>query len=133
MLNHQLKLFEEDDMEVRCHKAMVAIGDLQRYVDFLKTEFVEPYVLATKTTQNVCGVRATYNNPRKSYDYESPFARAEASARAADDEETLAALSQAVSACSEVKVNYRDVLKLIQVEPDVFEGDGPGTVSFKVT
>lgn len=128
-----MHIWEEDSDEVACHKAMVVVADLLRYVEHVKKTYIEPYVLSTKASQNVAGLRATYSNPRKSYDYEAPFNTLCAEVMAMDDGDLMARIDKVVAENTATSIGYRAVCQALDLEPYVTEGEGPGSVSYKVS
>lgn len=74
-------------------------------------------VLQLKRTQTVGNVRATYNNPRSSYDYETPGKRAP---------------KGIITIHSKTVIDWRAVCKAAEIDPIVKPGTGPGSVSIKL-
>jgi hypothetical protein len=77
---------------------------------------IKDAVLQLGKTQNVGYVRATYNQPRKSYDYETPCQEAMI------DGDLLREHSKYVT-------DWRALCKAAKIEPIVTPGEGPGSVT----
>lgn len=95
----------------------------RRELDRLENQ-IKDAVLILGATQTVGYVRATYNNPRKSYDYETP---------AKEFLSTLEFPGLLVKEHTpEPVTDWRGLCKAENVEPIVTEGKGPGSVSVKL-
>lgn len=88
----------------------------RRELDLLE-RVISHAVLQLRKTQTVGNVRATFNNPRKSYDYETPGKRAP---------------QDFITAYSKVVTDWRAVCKEAGIDPVVTPGEGPGSVSIKL-
>jgi hypothetical protein len=74
-------------------------------------------VLQLRKTQTVGNVRATFSNPRKSYDYENPGS---------------AAPPAIIAEHTRSVVDWRAVCQDAKIDPVVTPGAGPGSVSIKL-
>ena len=82
---------------------------------------IKDTVLQIGKTQTVGHVRATYNNPRKSYDYEG----------AADGHPMVT--DATIALFTTPKIDWRGICKHADIKPIVTPGTGPGSVSIKLT
>jgi hypothetical protein len=110
-------------------KKMLLWEQQRRLLDELE-QGIKDAVLQLKATQTVGYVRATYSNPRKSYDYEGAIAEALEDDGKADEWKDR--IRAALSECMKTVVDYRTACTLAEVEPIVTEGEGWGSVSLKL-
>lgn len=99
-------------------RLMLLWEEKRRALDELEAA-IKDTVLALGKTQTVGNVRATYSNPRKSYDYETPCQEVMI------DRAILLAHSKTVT-------DWRAVCKAAKIDPIVTPGEGPGSVSIKL-
>ena len=88
----------------------------RRYLDELEAA-IKDTVLQLGKTQTVGNVRATYSNPRKRYDYETPG---------------QAAPHHIQAEHAKIVIDWRAVCKDADIKPIVTPGEGPGSVSVKL-
>lgn len=101
----------------------------KRQLDALEDE-IKRRVLVLGETQTVGYVRATFSNPRKSYDYESPVQDLLCCVETSDEHrEQLEAI---IADNTRQVVDWRGVCRLATVDPIVTPGEGPGSVSIKL-
>ena len=84
---------------------------------------IKDSVLQLGKTQTVGNVRATYSNPRNSYDYEGGVEAAEL------DNETY---NRLVGKHTKRTIDWRGLCKDEGIDPIVTPGSGPGSVSLKL-
>lgn len=111
-------------------KKMLTWERLQREADALRAE-IEAGVLALGRTQVVGNVRATFNNPRRTYQYEAGFKAAWATALDKQDIPLLNKLEKAVDAASAVKVDWREVCAGLEIEAPYTTGEPSVTVKLE--
>lgn len=111
-------------------KKMLLFEQHQRKADTLRVE-IEAEVLALGKTQVAGSVRATFNNPRKAYQYEAGFKVAWAMALDKQDKATLEKLEKAVDAASTVKVDWREVCAKMELEAPYTTGVASVTVKLE--
>ncbi len=96
--------------------------DMRRELDFLEAG-IKDAVLHLGKTQTAGYGRATYNNPRNSYDYEKAACMSDLDKEAFD---------KLVEAHKKVSVDWRALCKAAKIEPIVTPGTGPGSVTLRL-
>ena len=91
---------------------------------------IKDAVLQLGKTQTVGYVRATYSNPRKSYDYEGALEQDLEDGDLLDEWKDQ--IRAAISEHMKTVVDWRAACKTAKIEPIVTEGGGPGSVSLKL-
>lgn len=110
--------------------AMLEWEALQREADRL-AEPIKAAILAGGETVVVGDVRATFNNPRKRYDYGAAFESTYGLALDAGDDGRIAELDEVRDEFSMVKVDYRKAVDKAQIE-DVPYTEGDASVTLKL-
>ncbi len=87
---------------------------------------IKDLVLHLGETQTTGNVRATYNNPRNSYDYEGPCRLV------LEDEEPGGRVNSAILEHTKMVTSWKSVCEAAKIEPIVTPGTGPGSVTLKL-